>query len=52
MNSKRIYELSDKELRALLLTCDGQGKSVKEEALDELINRSFISGQDSMDGYL
>lgn len=34
-----LTQLSETELRAILLTCDGRGKEVKEQALEELIRR-------------
>lgn len=45
---------TDAELRAVLLTCDGKGKAVKEAALTELLNRRFPAGVKDMaaDAYL
>jgi hypothetical protein len=39
-----IEQLTDDQLKAILLTCDGQGKSAKEEALNELLSRRFDEG--------
>ena len=35
-----VEKLSDDELREILLTVDGKGKSVKEQALNELMSRA------------
>lgn len=37
-------KLSFIELRAILLTVDGKGKSVKEIALEELLDRKYNEG--------
>ena len=37
-----VEKLSDVELREILLTVDGKGKSVKEQALHELIERARL----------
>lgn len=34
-----LNKLTNEELRTILLTCDGRGKEVKQEALDILIQR-------------
>lgn len=39
-----IKEMSDTELRSLLITCDYKGKEVKTEALDELLRRASSEG--------
>ena len=44
---KRVYHIeeeSDRELRKILLTADGKGATVKELALNELLERSESSG--------
>ena len=41
---KPIEDMSDSELREILLTVDGQGKAVKGSALEELISRTFSEG--------
>lgn len=39
-----VQEMSDKDLRDLLLTCDYKGKEIKEQALDELLKRAQDNG--------
>lgn len=50
---KDLHKLSTEELQAILLTSDGKGKGVKEEALDRLISEarqdSYSEGR--ADGY-
>jgi hypothetical protein len=36
-----LKEKTDEELRKILLTTDGMGKAVKEEALNELLERRY-----------
>lgn len=35
-----LETLSDAELRAILMTCDGRGKDVKAQALEILLERA------------
>ena len=43
---------TDKELEKILITCDGAGKNVKQDVLEELIRRArmagFYDGQESL----
>ena len=39
--------LSDQELVALLITCDGKGKEEKLAALEELLERKYSNGYDN-----
>ncbi len=39
-NSEQISKAPNNALRKALLTCDGVGSKVKEEILNELINRA------------
>ena len=38
-----MEKLTDQELMDILLTVDGKGKKVKEEALQELISRKILT---------
>ena len=38
-----IKDKTDQELRNILLTVDGMGKAAKEEALNELLERRYLS---------
>lgn len=38
-SSTPLSELTDAELREILLTCDGRGKEVKERALEVLLGK-------------
>lgn len=42
-------KLAQKELEAILITCDGYGKKVKAEALEELELRAFFRGQQNIE---
>jgi ribosomal protein S9 len=41
-------DLTDEQLKAVLITCDGLGKTAKAEALDELIARAVSDYEDRM----
>ena len=45
--------MSRKELENILITCDGAGKSVKQDVLDEIINRVLdeIINRATMNGW-
>lgn len=43
---KNIKNLSDEELKNILLTYDGKGKDAKEKALQELLDRAENEGYD------
>lgn len=47
MTRRDAMKLSDSELRALLLTADGKGKTEKEIALEELLERKYAEGWDN-----
>lgn len=38
-----MQDLTDEQLRAILITCDGKGKTAKEEALAELLRRRAVA---------
>lgn len=42
-------KLTVEELEAILITCDGYGKKVKAEALQEFELRAFLRGQQSVE---
>jgi hypothetical protein len=42
-----LEKLSKEELRNILLTCDGKGKAIKDEALDELLQRARDDGAEA-----
>jgi hypothetical protein len=44
MTYQQILKLTNKELAAILITCDGAGKDIKEEVLEELLNRRYLDG--------
>jgi hypothetical protein len=44
-----LTTMSDADLRAILLTCDGRGKVVKEAALGELFARRVRANAAEMD---
>ncbi len=44
MTYDEASKLSFTELRAILLTVDGKGKSTKEIALEELLSRKYDEG--------
>lgn len=44
MKPSEVFDLPDDELRAILLTVDGKGRTVKELALDELLARKWGRG--------
>lgn len=44
MTLKELTSATDKELEKLLITCDGAGKNVKQDVLDELIRRARMAG--------
>lgn len=44
MTLKELNSMSRKELENILITCDGMGKGVKQDVLDEIINRATMNG--------
>jgi len=40
-----LSELTDAELREILLTCDGRGKDVKAQALDALLAKRDLAAR-------
>jgi len=44
MTLKELNSMTRKELENILITCDGAGKSVKQDVLDEIINRATMNG--------
>ncbi len=46
-----LSQLTDQDLRAILLTCDGKGKEAKEAALRELIDRAIAQERQERDDF-
>ena len=42
---KEIAGMTNEQLKEILLTVDGRGKTVKELVLEELMDRQYSSGQ-------
>lgn len=53
MTLKELNSMSRKELENILITCDGAGKSVKQDVLDEIIDRVLdeIINRATMNGW-
>jgi hypothetical protein len=51
MNNEAMILLTDKKLKAIILNKDAEEKT-REDALEELLTRAFIRGQESRDSWL